>query len=202
MAVLKSKYMENSSNYCYGVYINFKGINEFIQYKKTDIKKDIKMNPTHFIIISYLLQLWNDAGIKKYPIDSENEWIKVTKPFIKSNLIILNISTNTETNIFTDLENLGMIRKYLTIDRERYFHIESEFINFLNQEYLFNPLKKLQSIKTWWAMIKKEFGKHKDFEKWCMLFDAEYKIEKKQIKTNDLKQYFFDYLSECKRRAS
>lgn len=200
MAVLNSKYMENSSNYCYGVYINFKGINEFIQFKNPDF--NIKIRSNHFILISYLLQLWNDTGISKHSVAFEIDWIKVTKPFIKSNLIILNISTNTETNIFTDLEKLGMIRKYLTIDNERYFHIESEFINFLNREYLFNPLKKLESIKSFWVMIKKEFGKHRDFEKWCELFDAKYKIEKKQMKTNDLKQYFFDYLSACKEGVS
>lgn len=194
--------MENSSNYCYGIYINFKAINEFIQFKKNDSTKNIKIRSNHFILMSYLLQLWNDAGIKKKSIAFEMDWIKVTKPFIKSNLIILNISTNTETNIFTDLENLGMIRKYLTIDNERYFHIEGEFINFLNREYLFNPLKKLKSIKSFWIAIKKDFGNEKDFENWCNLFDANYKIEGKQIKTNDLKQYFYDYLSECKKRIS
>lgn len=192
--------MDNEEkNFLFGFYVRQKPIFDFLKKHNINIDKS-KINFQHVVLINWIKHLYEVRQISNFHDNCGNDYVYISKSFVKKQLPLLNVSTNTETKLFNDLKDIGILNIIIQENsgNRRYVGLTKEMIKIFNDNNRVIPSESFKKDLKFWGNILKEFGKFKDFERWVINFDCKYIEDQKEMIFKDLKIYFYNYLKQCK----
>lgn len=192
--------MDNEEkNFLFGFYVRQKPIFDFLKKHNINIDKS-KINFQHVVLINWIKHLYEVRQISNFNDNFGNDYVYISKSFVKKQLPLLNVSTNTETKLFNDLKDIGILNIIIQENsgNRRYVGLTKEMIKIFNDNNRVIPSESFKKDLKFWENILKEFGKFKDFERWVINFDCKYIEDQKEMILKDLKKYFYNYLKQCK----
>ncbi len=192
--------MDNEEKkFLFGFFVRQKPIFDFLKNNNINLSES-KINFQHVVLINWIKHLYEVQQISKYSDSDKNDYVYISKSFVKKQLPLLNVSINTETKIFNDLKDIGILNIIIQENsgNKRYIGLTKEMIKIFNDNNKVIPSETFKKNIKFWKNILIEFGQFKDFERWVVNFDCKYIEDQKEMILKDLKIYFYNYLKQCK----
>lgn len=192
--------MVNEENFLFGLFIRQKPIFDFLKKHNINIKNS-KIKFQHVVLINWIKHLHEVQQISKYSDNEKNDYVYISKSFVKKQLPLLNLSTNTETKYFNHLKDIGILN--IIVDQDngnmRYIGLTKEMIKIFNDNNKIIPSETFKKDLKFWETILNEYGNFKDFDKWVANFDCLYIESQREMILKDLKEWFKNYLKKCRK---
>ena len=93
----------------------FYNIFDFLKKYNINIEKS-KINFQHVVLINWIKHLCEVRQISNFHDNYGNDYVYISKSFVKKQLPLLNVSINTETKLFNDLKDIGNTGKFKSRD--------------------------------------------------------------------------------------